>query len=148
MKKLYVFDQDGNEICAVSKGNFTAKTLEIDRTGFYAILLQDKHSGKVFNCAVYGEKKTAEKEIHHLYESFKKNYEGFQFAEDSGATALALWDELSTLGFLQPTTDEQRKKILVQELCAILLADIAAGKIKSEKTENNFPADDDIFVPF
>ena len=91
---------------------------------------------------MYFSKALAEKEIHRLHKTFsnknKKNIDGFQFAVDDDATALTLIDELTNSGMLQPNTDDNRKKILVQELISILLADIQAEKIQFHDEGNDY----------
>ena len=129
-KQLFIFSQDGIEICTLTQGKFTAKPIEIDNSKMYVVQIQHKNGGKIFNCGVYFSKALAENEIHRLHKTFsKKNIDGFQFAVDDDATALTLIDELTNSGMLQPNTDDNRKKILVQELISILLADIQAEKI-------------------
>lgn len=131
MKKIFVFNQDGLEICTVKQGKFTAKPIEIDNSKMFVVQLQHKNGGDIYNCGVYFSREKAEQEISRLHKTFgKKNIEGFEFADDDDATALTLIDELTNSGALQPMSDKQRKKILVRELCSLLFADIAAGKIK------------------
>lgn len=131
MKKIFVFNQDGLEICAVKQGKFTAKPIEIDNSRMYVVQLQHKNGGTVFNCGVYFSKATAEQEISRLQKTFgKRNIDGFQFADDDDATALTLIDALTNSGALQANTEEEHKKNLVRELIALLLADIQAGKLQ------------------
>ena len=131
MKKVFVFNQDGLEICAVKQGKFTAKPIEIDNSKMFVVQLQHKSGGDIYNCGVYFSKATAEQEISRLQKTFgKKNIDGFQFADDDDASALTLIDALVNSGALQANTEEEHKKKLVRELIALLLADIQAGKLQ------------------